>query len=367
MPAPYRDFSNPFGFCFNAMKIRYQALDESLTAARFLQPQDKVNVFINLETIFKNLSMINDLEQKLILQKKFPVILVSDIINLAAHYKRFFINNGLDTRVYLYHTDFKSDDFDQCRYNEDFRSYYLMKYNENPRMVYLTDAMKSDIFPEVRTICEFVPRVYYISAHNIEGSAVPHIIGDDDPTRKNIIISGEFYDTQYTLLPNYFVQYIHYALGARYFYSDTKSYLKAITKRNGDELESLNNTYSHPAMYSALLAVLGDRARSIDGLAGVGPKILQKNILNSIQENRIQLTTTSPNLLGDVFHDMDMKDEFINNFYCVSIPEIAKELTPTSRSTILNQRRDRFDNNSLIRLNSSRFYNYPLILEALTL
>ena len=62
-----------------------------------------------------------------------------------------------------------------------------------------------------------------------------------------------------------------------------------------------------------------------------------------------------------------MKDEFINNFYCVSAINMYDELTTSSKVSLLNQRKDRFDNNSLIQLNASRFYNYPLILEALTL
>ena len=157
------EITDPFSVCFNIMKIKYSDLDEYLTSARFLQPGDKVNIFINMETIFKYLSMINELEKKLVLQKNFPTILTSNILNLAAHYKRFFVNNNLDTRVYLYNTDFNSNEFTQFKYNEDFRSYYLLKYNGNPKFVYLTDALKETVLPEVRTISEFIPRVYYLS------------------------------------------------------------------------------------------------------------------------------------------------------------------------------------------------------------
>ena len=223
------DISDPFSVCFNMMKIKYSDYDEYLTNADFLKIHDKVNVFINLETVFKYLSMINDLEKKLILQKKFDVILVSNIINLAAHYKRFFMNNGLDTRIYLYHTDFNSKRFSQRKYNEDYRLYYLLKYNDNPKFVYLTDSLKSRILKEVKAICEFIPRVYYISGLDIEGSEIPYVIGSEDTTRKNIILSGEFYDTQYSLIPNYFISYFHSSIGYRAICNNIKDCLKEIT------------------------------------------------------------------------------------------------------------------------------------------
>lgn len=361
------EITDPFSVCFNIMKIKYSDFDEYLTSAKFLQPTDKVNVFINLETVFKYLSMINDLEKKLVLQKNFPTILASNIINLAAHYKRFFVNNNLDTRVYLYNTDFNSDEFTQYKYNDDFRSYYLLKYNGNPKFVYLTDKLKESILPEVKTICDFIPRVYYISSNNIEGSIVPYIIGVDDKTRKNIIISGDFYDTQYSLIPNYFMSYIHSGVGYRSICNNIREYLKEITKKQNDELDSLCRTYSNYNMYCSFLSVMGDRMRSIDGISGVGPKILERYILQGLTRNEITLNTNNPSMIGSIFHDEEMKDEFVNNFYCVSVQNMYDELTTSNRLSILNQRKDRFDNQSLVRLNATRFYNYPLTLEALTL
>lgn len=361
------EITDPFSVCFNIMKIKYADLDEYLTSARFLQPGDKVNIFINLETVFKYLSMINELEKKLVLQKNFPIILTSNILNLTAHYKRFFVNNNLDTRVYLYDTNLQSSDFTQFKYNEDFRSYYLLKYNGNPKFVYLTDALKASVLPEVKTISDFIPRVYYLSGNNIEGSLIPYIVGEDDKTRKNIIITGEYYDTQYSLIPNYFVSYIHNAVGYRNICNNVREYLKEITKKQNDELDSLCRTYSNYSMYCAFLSVMGDRMRSIDGISGVGPKILEKYILQGISRNEITLTTNNPSMIGSIFHDDEMKEEFINNFYCISVLDMYDELTTSNKIAILNQRKDRFDNDSLIRLNASRFYNYPLTLEALTL
>lgn len=366
MPYNY-NIGDPFSVWFNIMKIKYTQYDEYLTNAKFLERGDKINVFINLETIFKYLSMVNDLEKKLILQKQFPTIFTSNILNLAAHYKRFFINNGLDTRIYLYHTDLDSDEFDQYKYNDDYRSYYMIKYNNNPKFVYMTDCLKQSVFPETRTISEFIPRVYYISAHNIEGSLVPYIVGEDDKTRKNIIITGEFNETQYSLIPNYFCSYIHNSIGYRNVCNNIQETLKEITKKTNNDLDSLYKTYSSYGMYCSLLSVLGDRSRSVDGITGVGPKILEKYISEGVNRNEIQYTTNNPLMIGNIFHDDDIKSDFVNNFYCTSITDMYNELSTGSKLSILNQRKDRFDNESLIKLNASKFYNYPLTLEALCL
>ena len=364
---PFNNIGDPFSICFNIMKIKYTNYDEILTNSKFLEEGDKINVFINLETAFKYLSMINDLEKKLILQKQFPTIFVSNILNLAAHYKRFFVNNSLDTRIYLYHTDLNSDEFNQYKYNDEYRSYYMIKYNNNPKFIYMTDGLKHSILPETKTISEFIPKVYYISSHNIEGSLVPYIIGEDDKTRKNIIITGEINETQYSLIPNYFCSYIHNAIGYRNICNNIPDTLKEITKKTNNDLESLCNTYSYYGTYCSLLSALGDRSRSVDGLNGIGPRILEKYILQGINRNEIQLSTNNPIMIGNIFHDEDIKSEFINNFYCTSLTDMYNELTTSSKLSILNQRKDRFDNESLIKLNASKYYNYPLILEALCL
>ena len=362
----YNSF-DPFSVCFNILKIKYKDYDESLSEKKFLEPNDKINVFINLETAFKHLSMITDLEKKLILQRDFDIILTSNILNLAAHYKRFFVSNGLDTKVYIYHTDFDSTGFEQYKYNEDFRTYYLVKYNDNPKFSYLTNALKKYILPEVRTYCEFIPNVYYISSKNIDSSLVPFIISSSDKSRKNFIIGGDYYETQYSFFPNFMNHFIHKGIGVNTITSNCFSYLKEITKKDNEEIKSLMNVYNSYGMYCSLLSVLGDRIRSIDGISGIGPKILKNYIESGLNRNEIQLTTHTPEMIGKIFHDDDIAEEFINNYYCTNVLTMSQELTDGDILSILNQQADRLDLNSLIQLNKTRFANYPLILESLTM
>lgn len=355
----------PFTVCFNILKMRYKDYDESLTSKNFLNPNDKINVFINLETVYKHLSMIMDLEKKIVIHRDFDEIMVSNILNLAAHYKRFFVNNGLDTNVYLYNTDFNSDEFNQFKYNEDYRSYYLVKFNDNPKFALLTERLKGKILPDIRTYCEFIPNVYYISAKNIEGSLVPYIISQDDKNRKNLIIGGELYDTQYSVIPNFVNHYIRRNFNTNAVYSNIDGYLKDILKKEDVNINEMTKLFEKYSIYCTLMSVIGNKIRSIDGISGCGPKTLQKYIEVGLAQNIIHNETTNPEILGEIFHDGETKEEFVNNFYCSSIIPMYEELTGAQRSSILQQRIDRLDVNTLQMLNASKFYNHPLLLEGL--
>ena len=359
---------DPFSVCFNLLKLRYRDYDESLTSKDFLTPDDKINVFINLESAYKYLSMILDLDKKLMVQKDFDEIVISNILNLASHYKRFFKGNGLDTKVYLYNTDLKSTEFSQYKYNEDFRSYYLTKFNSNPNFTRLTDHLTQRILPDVKTYCDFIPDVYYISAKNIEGSLVPYVFAKNDEVRKNLIIGSEIYDTQYSLIPRFVNHYIHRSYNTNAVYSDVNGYMKELTSNSKEkecDISQLSNIFNNNSIYCSLMSVLGDKPRSIDKIYGIGIKTFQKKLEEAMMQNIIGTNTTSPEVIGDIFKDGEIKEEFINNFYCSYIPSMYEDLTDAEKKSILSQQTDRIDINTLKALNDSKFYNHKIILEGL--
>ena len=361
------EFNDPFSVCFNILKMRYKDYDDSLTSKNFLFPNDKVNVFINLETVFKNLSMIYDLEKKIMTYKDFEILIVSNILNLAAHYKRFIAANLPDHRIYIYHTDLcsESDMFHQSQYNEDFRSYYLMKFNKNPKFILLSEKLKESILPEVKTLCEFIPNLYYISSSNIEGSLIPYVIAESDKSRKNLIIGGDLYDTQYSIIPNFVNHYINRTYNKNNILSNVNEYLKELFNNDDNYLNNGLDIFNNYNLYCTLISILGDKQRSIDGITGYGPKTLKNDLDKAISKNIINNNINSPLLIGKIFEDDEDKEEFINNFYCTSIMSMYEELTDAEKSSILIQQTDRSDDNTLETLNRTMFVNHPLILESL--
>lgn len=365
----------PFSVCFNMMKIRYRDYDEDLTKLDFLNEGDKVNVFINMESVFKSLSSIPDVENKMILHRDYPVLFVSNFLNLVAHYKRFFVGNGLDTKVYLYNTDFTSKEFAQCKYNEDYRSYYMIKYTDNPKFIYLTEGLKNKVIPDVKTIIDYVPNAYYITSKNIEGSLVPLIIANQDKNRKNLIVTRDLYDSQYCIIDNFVSHFV--VRGSQEqepVFSRISQFLSKIAGKKVQDLPpGLTETLSAYPVYIGLLAVLGDKARSIDGVPGIGIMKYYQMVSQAISENRISPENIMPEVLAAMFKtssnnfDDDSVKEFINNHYCFSVLRMFDELSTADIQSVLNQVTDHVDVNGLVELNKTKFYNHPLTLEALTM
>ena len=359
------EYSNPFGICFNMLKLRYATYDESITSLNILKETDKVSVFVNLETVWKYLSTIKDLERKLFIDRDFKVTMIADIINLAAHYKEFFKNNGLDTKVYLYHTDFDSKiySFKECQYNEDFRSYYLNKYNTNPKFVLLTEALINEILPKVKTICDFIPDVYYITSKNIDSSLIPLIFAEKYPERKNFVISSDKYETQLVFEPN-FVHHLFLRSGKSASLScKLDEYLHVLSRMDiSDEEKEL---YKNRSFYLLLLACIGDKYRSVEGISGIGLKTLTKTIIEGINSRIITKDTKSIDLLCEIFSE-DKKEEIKKNFLSLDIENSFSLLLDGDKKEILSQAVDRSDLNSLLNLNRTMFNKTtPVRIESL--
>ena len=96
-------YSDPISVCFNILKLRYVDYDNSLTNLNILKPNDKVNVFINMETAFKHLSMIPESENKLVLQRDFEEILISNILDykgLSNDLKKECVDKVFEDKTY---------------------------------------------------------------------------------------------------------------------------------------------------------------------------------------------------------------------------------------------------------------------------
>ena len=353
-----------FSGSFTSLKIRYADTDNLLTKSNIYKMNDKINVFLNFENPLKHLSMIMNLEEKILSNKEFSNIIISNMINYIAHYKRFFVNNTFDTKVYLYMTDIDSNEFHEYKYNEDYRSYYLMKYNNNPKFNILTTRLRKDIFDTVSKICEFIPNVYFIKCKNIEGSLLPMIIAEKTPDRKNIIFTSDLYETQYEFLDNFDVYYIKRGATDIKYCSNVPEFVDAINRTETNSL-TLYNSFSTYPLYCTLLSVIGDRKRSIEGISGLGIYGLFKLIEAGLMDHLITKDTTSPNLIADLFQDEVERAEFINNYFCTSFSIMYKELTDGDKSSIYSQLVDRRDDNSLMTLNNTKFANHPLILDGM--
>lgn len=357
------NIDNPFLVCFNILKIRYPEYDSSIDSSEFLKPDDKVNVFISFESLLNNICCIKDVDKKMILERDFATIITSHILNLAAHYKRFFKQNKLETRVFIYGTDLESTNFINSRFNDEYRSYYLMKYMNNPRYSYLGEQLVSKILPDTRKISEFLPQVYFINGNNIEGSLIPYIVSEMDKSYKNFIITSDIYETQYQTMDNFLCHYIRKSVNGS---SISRSIEKTLSLLFSDRVEDDYSIFNNAPYYMLLLSCVGDKKRSIDPIKGLGVKTIMKLINRGLTEKIITEKTDNIELLKDIVNE-DIREDLLNNFNCINLKEQYKLLSKEDIFNIEKQIIDRSDNSSLLKLNSTRFYNHQLMLEELTM
>ena len=156
------------------MHLRYQILSDIIdNEHEFMKNTEKLNVFIDYESIMKSMSADTELmdyinnnadDTNKIL--KIILLIVSSVINMGGFYKKFFINNNIDVTVYITCTSLKSRDFN-VENNEFYKNYYLNKYNTNN--IYKTFGyIINEAMDKVKTICSFINNIHMIYTENID-------------------------------------------------------------------------------------------------------------------------------------------------------------------------------------------------------
>lgn len=357
--------NDSFGVFFNMLKIKYATYDESITKLGFVTPNDKINCFINLETALKYVSMVKDLDKKLMIDRRYPDNMIVDIINIAAHYKDFFKGNGLECNIFLYMTDLESDitKFQESKHNDEFRSYYLMKYNSNPRYVIFGEKLKSQIIPEAKKICDFIPNVYLITGTNIDGGVIPYIIGQKYPGWLNFIVSGDLHDTQYSYEDHFTDHLFLRGYGTNILACTTKDYLRAIAKSDTID-DNFVKLFQNGAFYRTLLACIGDKYRSIGGVRGIKFAKLIKILMDALKKDKITQNTHNAMLLSSLF-PTEVQAQIYSNLLMIDIHNEIEMLGKGQIDSITSQIIDRSDITALKQLNNTRFLNNQLHLEGL--
>ena len=353
-----------FSVCFNMMKIKYETYDRSIDNSEFVSPDDKINVFINFESILNNLCIIKDIDKKIILERNFSDKIISEILNLVAHYKRFFRGNGLDTRVFVYYNKLSCKEYKNEKYIEDYRSYYQNMYLHNPRFAILGDSLEETIVKDVTTIMEFIPNVYFLTVDGFDSSLVPYIIGKMDESYKNFIITQDIYDTQYQLYKNFMCHYIRRSPNGTGISNSNPDTLKMMFKEL--DLDESYDIFKNKSFFIMLLMCNGSKYRTIEPIKGYGFKTMTKLLNKAVEDNVITKDISSIELISKLFSE-DKAEQILNNFYAFDIENQYKELSKHDIFSIEKQIVDRFDHKSLIQLNNTRFYKYQFDIVALTM
>lgn len=317
-----------------------------------LTRNSRVNFFINLEPIFRK--MLNKrFNQYLQVKKDDRVIeLVSDIINIGAHYRSYFTKSGHYCKVYMYFGDIDDSEYRNKDFIEDYRSYFHERFNRtDSRPLYRLLDKSIEL---AKSILIYIDGVYLLTPKLAEPSLIPHIIKTEFSQGEiNILMTNDIYEYQYVnegfmiLKPN-------------------MENSQLITKDNMIERLKLENKIVNkidisPTYLPYLLSFVGDKYRSITGVRGIGVGKAIKLFSEAINANMLSSEGTTISIVSGILKD-EWRELIEKNFSVIDIHTQYNRTNIVEVGHIEKQLVDKFDNLSLKLLNQNYFDEHPLML-----
>lgn len=326
-----------------------------------IQPGDNVNVFINFESILRNLSMQKGLTNAVNFHKQKIVIeLESAILNLMASYKMYFNKEKCKVKVYFYYTDLGDNTQEMTVYNKYYRTYYHNRYMQNPQFRAIGEVLHNIIIPEIELILSYVPGCYFLKSKTFDGSVIPQIVSTFSDS-KNVIISGDIFDTLYLFNPNFLTIYIKRRFQHFKVISDIDAAVQSIVK---DESPFDLTLFNSEMYYKLLLSIKGSKVRNIRSAKGFGYGKFINLLKNGIEENVVLKDFESIDSIIQLFPE-NYRNDIKQAFRCTSIDTQFTLLNDTDIAEIKSQIVDKVDVESLESLNNKRFLEFPINLSGL--
>ena len=283
---------------------------------------------------------------------------ISNVINLAAHYRMFFTKSKIHSKIYLYlQYPFKTTKMKNKMLNPQYRDNYEFRYRKNPNNFPLSQVIEESV-PLIKLITEYIEGVYFVQSGNIENSVTPYVITSETSTvDANFIVSTSQYDLQSVIygfdiiIPNRDKSTIVTAENA----------IQKI--KEGTEVQS--DSQLSAEFIPFILSVIGDKNRNIDRVKGIGVKKVFRCLDSALDRKLITPQTTNINLLVNALSDK-FKSMVLSNFYCTDIATQYAILNKPDIYRIIEQLIDKFDNASLKKMNDMYFSEFPIQLVEIT-
>jgi hypothetical protein len=346
------------GLSAGSFMLKYNELDKHIYShdVRIL-PGDDVNVFINFECILRNITLHKNLQDLVNFYKQDVVIeLESSILNLIAHYKIYF-KGKCNAKLFFYYTSLDSKGQQMTIFNKYYRSFYQNRFSQNPQYKQMGNLLIETIIPEVKLILEHVPNCYFIESNTFDSSLIPIILSKE----KNIVISGDSFDTLYFFNHQFITIYIKGRFGHRTIISEIPDSVQSIiTHDNPFDLSIFNSAL----YYKLLLSIKGSKIRNISSTKGFGYVRFMKLLSEGIEKNIVLKDFESLESIIQLF-PKKYQDEIKLAFQCTDIDTQYNLLNDIDKENITGQVIDRTDPDSLEALNNKRFMDFQINLQGL--
>lgn len=364
---------------FNSFKVKFIIMDNLFKKLIIKDDEKKkndkietVNVFINLESVLMSIQREYVENELLVMDKpklkEAYIGIISNIINLAAHYRAFFKKHKIFTNIIYYYNDFSISNrkYNNRSFIDEYRKYYHHRF-ESSKYETINEMIKEGLSFS-NTIIDYIQKVYFVSSDRLESSCIPYYYMKENifPSNMNIIVSKDLYD----------LQYVNKKCLVIYPFKENS---EIITKYN--VIDFLKAKYKCENDYQIssqlvpfILAVLGDKKRNLPSTPGIGFKKLYKGIVKLYEEGYIDdddPTSLKITHIGDFikeggsFLHGDIKELILRNYQCIDINRQVSIAHKISLESLKDNLIDMIDKSSLRELNDKYFISNPLELEDL--
>ena len=349
------------GYAAGTLMVKWDDLDSHMNnQVIHIEPGDKVNVFINFECILRNITQRKNLATDLSYYKREICLeLESAILNLVAHYRAYFkAKYKAIPKVYLYYTNLKSDvPQEMSAYNKYYRSYYHNRYIQNPQFKEMGNVLLNTIIPEVSLILSYIPNCYFIQSDGFDGSIIPQVISEFDDS-KNVVISGDVFDTLYMYNPDIIMIYIKRRFQYFSMASSPEEVIRSIVKNN----DPFNLTIFNSKMYfRLLLSIKGSKIRNIKSAKGFGYNRFIKILNDGFKDGVVLKEFSSLDSIIELFPEQ-YREDIKAAFKCTDLDVQRNLLNATDINNVKSQIIDKIDISSVEALNNKRFLEFPINL-----
>lgn len=354
-------YNSKLGLCAGTLMVKWDDLWQQMSQQVIqILPGDKVNVFINFECILRNISLRKNLASEISYYKKEICIdLEAAILNVIAHYRGFFkIKYKAEPKIYFYYTDLLSELPQQMSvYNKYYRYYYTNRYLQNPQFREMGKILTKIIIPEVSLILSYIPDCYFIKSSNFDSSLIPKIISNMEEC-KNVIISGDVFDSLYMHHPEFIIIYVKRRFQYFHMYSSVESTVQSIIKNESPFDLTIFNSKMY---FRLLLAIKGSKIRNIKASKGFGYSRFIKILTDGTKKGIILRDFSSINSIIELFPDQ-YREDIKTAFQCTSIDSQMDLISDSNIEEIKSQIIDKIDIESVNALNNNRFFEFPINL-----
>lgn len=360
-------------FIFNSFKIKYIILN-GLFRKLDLKNIKSVTLYINLESIIGALHS-ETYEETLKTCTKAEIknnylSLISNIINIAAHYRAFFNRMRVQSNIVFFYNEFKTNKIlNNIVYNKNYRKHYFDTYTVD-KYEYINEII-IDGMEYIQNIIDYLDCIYLLKSDRLESSVIPFVVHSDKKLKSdlNLLLTKDIYDFQY--VNHKFL--VLYPDKEESIILHKKNLIPYMRYRN-NLTEEKYTMEINPLLFPFIYSVLGDKKRSMDKIKGIGFKKLYRSIEKLYDSSFISdeepssfniehlssLIKTSNGLCN-----LQIKEVICSNYYSTDLERQANVVSDAIVEEILSGIVNKFDNNGLKRLNDKIFSDYPIYLEDL--